>query len=409
MRLLVRLQTSPERLQGLQEQKSSVCSSRKETAPLRNRGFQILPPWPSPAGTGPVTLDCGKALVDPDGEPGAFAFDWLCVGPNPDGCFTGAGAPLAFLANSSKQVFTLQASPQGIAYNFSVRVTKGASSASATGFLVARSLPLPTVSVSGLPDAKVNPLSRLVLEGSVTSVAPETLQVRWAQMAGPPIDLSDPAVRALAPRYASVAIIRVFRTNQLRCCISRMQRQSAAYPRITHVWLLRAQVAATPVTSPSLVLKPGALAPGETYRFNLTAVDAGGTASAEVTVPTAGAPRGLSGPGSLGNFIAVATTTAGSGGDGVPSPAVAFATTFMLSASGWLDEDGPLLYQAQYIVEGQATSSAGDAAVVLARFQPGNRIAGVTLPAGLDANDNRVVLQLCARLIARSPLHGGGA
>lgn len=47
-------------------------------------------------GTGAVTLDCGRGTSDPDGEPGAIAFGWDCVGPDPAGCFTASGSRLVF-------------------------------------------------------------------------------------------------------------------------------------------------------------------------------------------------------------------------------------------------------------------------------------------------------------------------
>jgi hypothetical protein len=153
-------------------------------------------------------------------------------------------------------------------------------------------------------------------------------------------------------------------------------------------FVLAAQVAATPVSSSSFVFKPSALAPGQSFRFALSATDAGGTASAEVLVATAGIPSG----GSL-----LVTTPAGAG---IP---IAYATVFSLSASDWVDEESslPLQYQFQYRVEGlSAVDGRGPApAVVLAKFQPASRVASVTLPAGLDAFGNRITLELC----------GGGA
>jgi hypothetical protein len=163
-----------------------------------------------------------------------------------------------------------------------------------------------------------------------------------------------------------------------------------------------AQVAATPVSSQSLVLKPGALFAGQTYRFTLNAQDAAGSAVAEVGVVTAAAPRGT-GPGSLGLLNVTAAPPAanetGARGDGsAAAPAGAFSTAFTLTASGWLDEDGPLLYQFQYAIEGQRAADGSPAPpVVLLRFQPGPAVAGVTLPPGLSDFGDRVTLQLCAR------------
>lgn len=149
-----------------------------------------------PAGTNPVTLECGKSS-DPDGELGGLTFEWSCAGPHPAGCFTGDGSPLIFAANASTQQFTLQASPKGLSYNVTCRASKGARSGSDTGFLTVVSLPLPTVFVEGLAEPFVNPAQRLVLRGSVTTLAQSTLDTRWVQTEGPPLDLSDPVVRRL--------------------------------------------------------------------------------------------------------------------------------------------------------------------------------------------------------------------
>lgn len=163
----------------------------------------------------------------------------------------------------------------------------------------------------------------------------------------------------------------------------------------------RSQVAATPVTSTSFVFKPNALEPGATYRFALYASDPGGTSFAEVEVPVSTAPHGLGGPGTLGALSAAATGGPGNGTQA--SPGVAFATVFRLAAAGWAEQDdGPLLYQFQYVVLGQQQAADGGggggggapAPVVLAKFQPGKTLSGVTLPAGLDAAGNIVQLQL---------------
>lgn len=213
--------------------------------PSSDRRPPPLPPSSCVTGTSAVTLDCSRGSFDPDGEPGGLTFSWDCRGPNPAGCFTGTGAPLVFAPNASTQArccavgffltrcsgerteihaarvcslnperlesnevffcfsallplpqsFTLQANPDGILHNITCTVTKDARSASATGYLVAQSKPLPVVSVDGLSGAKVNPAARLVLQGSVRSVSPEALSVAWRQIAGPSIDLTSPAVR----------------------------------------------------------------------------------------------------------------------------------------------------------------------------------------------------------------------
>lgn len=168
----------------------------------------------------------------------------------------------------------------------------------------------------------------------------------------------------------------------------------------------RAQVAATLVTSTSFVLRPNALAPGETYTFVLTATDAGGTASAEVSVVVSRAPYGLGGPETVGALVVALARPPAARGQGsspppFPSPSssssstdgVAFSSAYSLSVAGWADVpgDGPYQFQFQYL-----PPDGGDP-VVLSQFQPRSSLSGVKLPAGLDASDNRVTLQLCVR------------
>lgn len=244
------------------------------------------------------------------------------------------------------QVLSLQGSREGVRYDITCRVSKGDRSSSSTGYLVVRSSPaLPVVSVDGLAEDKVNPNSTLVLRGSVVSLFPDTLRTEWVQTAGPqpPLDLADP------------------------------------------------NVASTPRESTSLVLRPGVLAPGEAYAFAMRARDSGGAAQAEVPVPVARVPYGNRGAAPSGTPIGslVARLDAGAGS---PTTAalggVAFVTVFSLSAEGWVDEDGPLQFQFQYVLNGQTATA------VLAPFQPSPLLQGVVLPAGFDFRENNVTLQL---------------
>jgi hypothetical protein len=84
----------------------------------------------------------------------------------------------------------------------------------------------------------------------------------------------------------------------------------------------------TSLTSPALVLLAGALSPGQSYRFELSAnsLDPGGgvgMAAVDLTV-----------------------NMKPSGGKFVVSPATGdYTTSFELSAAGWVDEDPPLMYE----------------------------------------------------------------
>lgn len=104
----------------------------------------------------------------------------------------------------SMQVLSLQSSSTGLRYIITCTVSKGDRASSASGYLIVRSSPsIPVVSVDGLPDDQNNPDARLVLSGTVQSVFPDTLQTAWVQTDGPPIDLTDPAVRDHMPYQAS--------------------------------------------------------------------------------------------------------------------------------------------------------------------------------------------------------------
>lgn len=233
-------------------------------------------------------------------------------------------------------------------------MTKGDRSTTAAGFLIVRSPPsLPIIRLDGLPSGyRVSPSDRLVLGASVQSVAPDLLALRWTQTAGPPVDLTDPLV------------------------------------------------AATAVSSPSLVvLLPGALRQGASYVFTLNATDPAGTATAELPVSVARAPRGLRGA-PVGSVAAAVQ-----GGVGTTANGVAFVTVFSLSAAGWADEDGPLLYQFQYTMSSSSSSTgagaaAADAApplpVILAPFQRADSLSGVSFPAGLESAERVITVQLCA-------------
>lgn len=262
------------------------------------------------------------------------------------------GAPSS-AAPTPAQTLRLQSSFAGLRYEIACTATKGDRTTSAAGFLLVRSVAaLPTIRLDGLPaGSRLSPTAQLTLGATVDSVAPDQLQLLWTQKSGPPVDLSNPAV------------------------------------------------AATPVTSPSLVILPGALQPGKSYVFLLNATDPVGTALAEVAVAVATAPHGVRGA-ALGSVSAVVAGGVG----GSSAEGVAFATVFTLSASGWADEDGPLLYQFQYIMNAPGSAAAAADApgavpalpVVLAPFQPLDTLSGVTFPAGHEAAERSITVQLCA-------------
>lgn len=117
----------------------------------------------------------------------------------------------------------------------------------------------------------------------------------------------------------------------------------------------------TPLSSASLVLAPNALAPGATYVFQLNASDSYGLGRAVLTVPVSRAPRGVD------SLLGTASAT--------PPAGFGLQTPFQLTASNWLDEDGPLSYQWSYRLPGAAS------AVPLSGFRTDYRSVTFFLPA----------------------------
>lgn len=136
-----------------------------------------------------------------------------------------------------------------------------------------------------------------------------------------------------------------------------------------------AQVAFTPLTSQALVLAPNALSPGATYAFLLSAFDSYGAGRATISVPVSRAPRGVGGS-ALGS-LAVS-----------PLAGAALGTSFQFSASGWLDEDGPLSYQYQYLLPGSASP------VALSAFRTDYESAAFQLPGADPVLPSFVIVQL---------------
>lgn len=286
------------------------------------------------AGTRAVTLDCERGSSDPDDEPENLRFDWTCVGPDPRGCFTSDLQPLRLAPNSSTQTLQLQRNGEGLRYNITCTVSKGARSASASGYVIARNVVVPAVSVEPLTD-KANPAARIVLSGNVASASPGSLRVFWEQAFGPTlVDLSN--------------------TNTTRFSPDGTQ----------------------------MVLQPNALQPAGLYGFRLVATDAGGRGFAEALVEAASVPRGVNGSavGSISAFVSGAGNTSGT----------AYVTSFQLLTSRWLDVDGPLLFQFSYSVPGSTEPS-----VVLTRFRPA-RMVDALLPPGLASQQNRIILEVVA-------------
>jgi hypothetical protein len=230
----------------------------------------------------------------------------------------------------------LRGDAAGALYTISLVVSLGERSSSTNTTLTVLPGALPLVSIAGnavLAGAKANPALQLVLFANATAFVPGAVATSWSVAAqsvpGPLLNLSDPAV------------------------------------------------CATPVTSVSMVLRPGALLPGASYTFSLRATDAvGATGMANATVVTSSPARD-------------------GWAEASPASGVALSSHFLVTASGWTADadEKPLSYLLDYFIEG---SAAGPVSLTGGAFQD-SPVFRAQLPAGLPASDNVVTLRLTVR------------
>ena len=250
-------------------------------------------------GETPVPLSASSSY-DPDGAPfSELGFSWSCMrldGANPS-CAARDGTLQSFGTTAAQRV-QLAGTAGGAQYLISLTVTHGVRQSSTNTTLMVLPGALPLVSLAGsavLAGAKADPSQQLVMFASATSTIPGGVTTRWSLAAQggaaaslPPLNLSDPAI------------------------------------------------CATPVTSSSMVLRSGALAPGGRYVFQLSATDSvGAVGLANATVAASAPPRG--------GWAEVA-----------PAVGVGLATNFELNAVGWTadPDELPLTYSCSYVVEG---------------------------------------------------------
>ena len=289
-------------------------------------------------GETPVPLSAA-ASYDPDGAPfSVLSFAWSCtrVDISVPTCAARDGTPVVLGAAPTQQL-QLAGATGGALYVITLTVSYGGRQSTTNTTLSVVPGALPLVSIAGsaaLSGAKVNPLQQLVLLANATSVVAGGVTTRWSVVAqsgvvGPLLNLSDPAI------------------------------------------------CATPVSSTSMVLQPGALAPGSRYVFQLSAVDsAGAVGLANATLRTSTPPRG-------------------GWADVSPATGVALSTDFVLSATGWTADvdELPLTYSCSYRVEGATdppVSLTGGAFVE-------SPTISMQLPAGLASAGNVITLQLVVR------------
>lgn len=250
-------------------------------------------------GETPVPLSASSSY-DPDGAPfSELAFAWSCMrldGAEP-ACAARDGTPQTFGSAATQRV-QLAGAAGGALYAITLTVSRGARQSTARTTLTVLPGALPLVSIAGsavLAGAKADPSQQLVMLASASSTTPGGVTTRWSLAAQggaasslPKLNLSDPAV------------------------------------------------CATPVTSSSMVLRSGALAPGGRYVFQLSATDSvGAVGLANATVAASAPPRG--------GWAEVA-----------PAIGVGLATDFELRAVGWTadPDEMPLTYSCSYFMEG---------------------------------------------------------
>jgi hypothetical protein len=245
---------------------------------------------------------------DPSSRAQQLTYNWSCSAPDDAPC-------VGVVPDAPTQTLVLNGSDAGLRYTFVLEVsdssTRRSSTASSSVVVVLAEVPL--IRIAQLGAAKVSPDAKLVLRANVTSHATDaSLALAWTIFAAPA------GARALT------------------------------------------DVAATPLTQPTLVLTPGALVAGATYTFMLSARDSNGESAAKISVPVAARPAGGS--------LAVSRATG-----------AALTDSFTLNTSGWLaNEDVPgseLQYAFSYSVEGVS------AVVMLQDFGPASW-ASTLLPAG---------------------------
>jgi hypothetical protein len=293
-------------------------------------------------GEGPLLLS-SAASFDPDGTPGAapLVYAWACVRTDASSgnlpCAARDGTPVALGAAATQALQLQGAAAPGATYVITMTVSQGDRASTASTALTVLPGMLPHAAIQGSaalsPGAKASPSAQLLLLANVTAFVPGPVVTRWAlvaqSVAGPLLNLSD------------------------------------------------AVVAATPVTSVSMVLLPGALAAGARYVFSLTATDAAGAV------------------GVANASVQVSSAARGGWADVTPASGVALSTSFLLTAAGWTaDADElPLMYAADYIVAG---SGAPPVSLTGGSFQSSPVIAA-QLPAGLPGAGNIVTLRLSVR------------
>lgn len=263
----------------------------------------------------------GSPCLRPDGTPFTFGGSASGAGSssgsgsgsgsgtNASGSLTGGTIPGGTGAGSAFQDLNLLGGPApGIEYQITLTVTKGSRVTSETTTVtVVSGQALPTVNIAPLPVAVIDSTRNYTFPATVTTSNPLVpTTARWTQVSGPTlVDMTNSSVVTSGVEFTGVS----------------------------------------PLQTP-LAFAADTLQPGGTYVFRLTAsTPDGATSYQDVTMTVAQVAQflntGFHADGTPYQYI-VGTL------DVDPPQGSAVITTFNLRAAGWVDTDGPLLYQFAY-------------------------------------------------------------
>ena len=226
---------------------------------------------------------------------------WTCVNESvalaPGPCWDGHASD-GLLWNLTAQLRTSAPS----VLKFSVTLTSGSRNDTAEAVVEIVSLPVPSVSISDL-QAKYSPSLRVVLRGSAESTAD-------------PLTVAEAGV-ALSPLS--------FAWSGWPCTDAPCAEPATPFDLLP--------ILSTPLDNKILVVRPDSLPSGSTYRFRLEVSDGRATGVCQVDIVMNVAP--------VGGAVAID-----------PADGLAVTDTFEITATGWADEDIPLLYSFGYVMPG---------------------------------------------------------
>eukprot|EP00854_Cymbomonas_tetramitiformis_P000805 gene805-biopygen681 len=320
-----------------------VSATAKVSFVVRGQGLvTLIQGGPVKTGEGQLLLlDAGHSY-DPDGKPGELMYTWTCTRTDKwrteAHCRDIEGSLLPPRMTSAALNLTLQGDVEaGAEYTFTCQVRKAErqSSASTTATIVKGSPPVPSIAPL-LQRPSSNAILRLT--SSVTSLWEESLTLVWSV---------EPASTTTLP---------------VDLC----------------------SVASTPLNTLNLGLRAGALSPGGTYLFTLTAKDAHGPSSVALEVRVNSAPH--SGVMVVG-----------------PSEGLILETVFAVEALDWEDgvDDKLLWYQLQFEVVG----GVAEQRTLLSEWQPSPAFAQQMTAAGRAELDWQVTLYLYVKNVLGASTH----